>query len=73
MCLLLGATGVGKTLLVKRLQTILPRRVEGMGVRRGLGVRGALVASGVGDARAGGGVPGAGSGLRSLLGPARRP
>ncbi|OWK13996.1 hypothetical protein Celaphus_00001516 [Cervus elaphus hippelaphus] len=25
MCLLLGATGVGKTLLVKRLQTILPR------------------------------------------------
>ncbi|XP_059990012.1 ADP-ribosylation factor-like protein 16 isoform X2 [Lagenorhynchus albirostris] len=31
MCLLLGATGVGKTLLVKRLQTILPRRVGGMG------------------------------------------
>ncbi|KAB0357851.1 hypothetical protein FD755_021159 [Muntiacus reevesi] len=26
MCLLLGATGVGKTLLVKRLQTILPSR-----------------------------------------------
>ncbi|XP_065754008.1 ADP-ribosylation factor-like protein 16 [Phocoena phocoena] len=28
MCLLLGATGVGKTLLVKRLQTILPRRLS---------------------------------------------
>lgn len=32
MCLLLGAAGVGKTLLVKRLQNILPRRVG----RRGL-------------------------------------
>ncbi|KAF4012798.1 hypothetical protein G4228_003924 [Cervus hanglu yarkandensis] len=29
MCLLLGATGVGKTLLVKRLQTILPRWAVG--------------------------------------------
>ena len=28
MCLLLGASGVGKTLLVKRLQTILPRRAR---------------------------------------------
>ncbi|OBS83011.1 hypothetical protein A6R68_22992 [Neotoma lepida] len=27
MCLLLGATGVGKTLLVKRLQNILPHYV----------------------------------------------
>lgn len=32
MCLLLGATGVGKTLLVKRLQDILPRG-DGTGVR----------------------------------------
>ncbi|XP_074200096.1 ADP-ribosylation factor-like protein 16 isoform X2 [Camelus bactrianus] len=31
MCLLLGATGVGKTLLVKRLQTILPRQAGGIG------------------------------------------
>lgn len=29
MCLLLGVTGVGKSLLVKRLQTILPRRAGG--------------------------------------------
>jgi GTPase SAR1 family protein len=32
MCLLLGAAGVGKTLLVKRLQNILPRRVGRQGV-----------------------------------------
>lgn len=31
MCLLLGAAGVGKSLLVKRLQTILQRRARGTG------------------------------------------
>ncbi|XP_023584929.1 ADP-ribosylation factor-like protein 16 [Trichechus manatus latirostris] len=36
MCLLLGAAGVGKTLLVKRLQNILPRRAGGGGGRRGV-------------------------------------
>lgn len=51
MCLLLGASGVGKTLLVKRLLTILPRRaggqeeggrglVPGSGCSRGSGDRG---------------------------------
>lgn len=34
MCLLLGAAGVGKTLLVKRLQNILLRRVGGTDPRR---------------------------------------
>lgn len=37
MCLLLGATGVGKSLLVKRLQTILPRRAGGGGGPEGRG------------------------------------
>lgn len=37
MCLLLGATGVGKTLLVKRLQTILPRWAVGKGGPEGRG------------------------------------
>lgn len=39
MCLLLGATGVGKTLLVKRLQTILPRGVMGPGAGCARGTR----------------------------------
>lgn len=37
MCLLLGAAGVGKTLLVKRLQNILPHRVGGPGPGQGGG------------------------------------
>lgn len=37
MCLLLGAAGVGKTLLVKRLQNILPQHVGGQGPRQGGG------------------------------------
>ena len=39
MCLLLGATGVGKSLLVKRLQTILPCRAGGGGGGERGGVR----------------------------------
>lgn len=38
MCLLLGASGVGKTLLVKRLQNILPGRREGRRGAPGAGV-----------------------------------
>ncbi|KAM9209825.1 LOW QUALITY PROTEIN: ADP-ribosylation factor-like protein 16 [Dugong dugon] len=48
MCLLLGAAGVGKTLLVKRLQDILPRRAGGGGGRRGVppvGPAGSLTAA----------------------------
>ncbi|KAM5274211.1 ADP-ribosylation factor-like protein 16 isoform 1-T1 [Ctenodactylus gundi] len=37
MCLLLGAAGVGKTLLVKRLQNILPRRLCSRDGKGGLG------------------------------------
>lgn len=40
MCLLLGAAGVGKTLLVKRLQNILPHRVGGPGPGQGGGLTG---------------------------------
>lgn len=48
MCLLLGATGVGKTLLVKRLQTILPRGVmgPGAGCARGTRARGGVWGAG---------------------------
>ncbi|KAM9598012.1 LOW QUALITY PROTEIN: ADP-ribosylation factor-like protein 16 [Trichechus inunguis] len=48
MCLLLGAAGVGKTLLVKRLQNILPRRAGGGSGRRGVppvGPAGSLTAA----------------------------
>lgn len=40
MCLLLGAAGVGKTLLVKRLQNILPHHVGGPGPGQGGGFTG---------------------------------
>lgn len=56
MCLLLGATGVGKTLLVKRLQPILPR---------GAGV------TGIGDWGDAGGERGGGSSGAGTLGGVR--
>ncbi|CAK7291201.1 hypothetical protein VULLAG_LOCUS1718 [Vulpes lagopus] len=67
MCLLLGAAGVGKTLLVKRLQTILPRGA-GPGVAvGGLGPRGAGRREERGWGARGSGAPG-GAGLGHLGG-----
>lgn len=75
MCLLLGASGVGKTLLVKRLLNILPRRA---GARSG-GGRGPVRASGCSRGSEDG-VPGAGCWVgragpaaASVLCPARDP